>query len=535
MMKIRHLVLTICSLLLAMTAGAQELTVKKMEVAPMDLSASTQPRNDLNGNPCALVKVQLATPGASFEGNVIGDTEFKKGEYWVYMPAGNYMLQLKHPNFLPLFINFRDYDIKRVEGKTTYVLTLLMPQTTAVVKKQKLIVNYSPKDAIVTIDSESHWGDGHLELDLEVGSHDYQIVAKGYEAVAGSVKLTENAPRTITEHLVAKSAQPQQQQSQVVVQQPVQQQSVQTPQQPVDEFYGMTAREIADIANDYYYGRNGKTQDYAEAVKWWRKAADQGDAEAQLSLGICYKNGQGVTQDYAEAVKWYRKAADQGHAWAQNNLGVCYYNGQGVTKDLDKAKELWRKAAAKGNQFAKNNLKKYFNENQVATTTQPQQQQSQVVVQQPVQQQVQTQQQPADEFEGKNKTLLNVLSNKTAELIDKGAEIVYMSENATNPYILYLKDTHLYQFDAKSKDTNEVDLEKLNAKVRVLFGGSEAGIRSWKYDETDQTVTLKAQTYSTGGQTAGIGEYKLNLNDMTLEVINEGKVPQKEVRSRGLY
>ena len=358
MMKIRHLVLTICSLLLAMTAGAQELTVKKMEVAPMDLSASTQPRNDLNGNPCALVKVQLATPGASFEGNVIGDTEFKKGEYWVYMSEGSYMLNIKHSSFLPLFVNFRDYDITRVESKTTYVLTLVMPQTTAVVKKQKLIVNYSPKDAIVTIDSESYWGDGHLELDLDVGSHDYQIVAKGYEAVAGSVKLSENAPRTITEHLVAKSAQPQQQQSQVVVQQPVQ-----TQQQPADEFEGKTAQQIADMANDYYSGRNGKTQDYAEAVRWYRKAADQGFAYAQLSLGICYKNGQGVTQDYAEAVKWYRKAADQGYAKAQNNLGVCYYNGQGVTKDLDKAKELWRKAAAKGNQLAKDNLKKYFNEN----------------------------------------------------------------------------------------------------------------------------------------------------------------------------
>ena len=76
MMKMKYLLLTICSLLLVMTAGAQKLTVEKMEVAPMDLSASTQPRNDRNGNPCSLVKVQLATPGASFEGNVIGDTEF---------------------------------------------------------------------------------------------------------------------------------------------------------------------------------------------------------------------------------------------------------------------------------------------------------------------------------------------------------------------------------------------------------------------------------------------------------------------------
>ena len=43
------------------------------------------------------------------------------------------------------------------------------------------------------------------------------------------------------------------------------------------------------------------------------KAAEQGDAEAQTSLGLMYDNGKGVPQDYAEAVKWYRKAAEQGH------------------------------------------------------------------------------------------------------------------------------------------------------------------------------------------------------------------------------
>lgn len=82
-----------------------------MEVAPMDLSASTQPRNDLNGNPCALVKVQLATADATFEGNVIGDVAYSQGEYWVYMSAGSYMLNIKHKSFVPLFVNFRDYDI----------------------------------------------------------------------------------------------------------------------------------------------------------------------------------------------------------------------------------------------------------------------------------------------------------------------------------------------------------------------------------------------------------------------------------------
>ena len=65
-------------------------------------------------------------------------------------------------------------------------------------------------------------------------------------------------------------------------------------------------------------------KDEAEAVKWYRKAAEQNDAEAQYNLGVCYANGQGVAKDEVEAVKWYRKAAEQNYAAAQYNLGVCY-------------------------------------------------------------------------------------------------------------------------------------------------------------------------------------------------------------------
>ena len=45
----------------------------------------------------------------------------------------------------------------------------------------------------------------------------------------------------------------------------------------------------------------GVPQNYAEAVKWYRLAADQGDASAQFNLGVMYDKGQGVPQDYAEA------------------------------------------------------------------------------------------------------------------------------------------------------------------------------------------------------------------------------------------
>ena len=97
-------------------------------------------------------------------------------------------------------------------------------------------------------------------------------------------------------------------------------------------------------------------QDYKEAVKWYRLAADQGDASAQFNLGVMYDNGQGVAQDYKEAVKWYRLAADQGFASAQFNLGVRYANGQGVAQDYKEAVKWYRLAADQGDAAAQNNL-----------------------------------------------------------------------------------------------------------------------------------------------------------------------------------
>ena len=55
-----------------------------------------------------------------------------------------------------------------------------------------------------------------------------------------------------------------------------------------------------------YENGQGVAQNYAEAVKWYRKAAEQGYAEAQFNLGVMYETGEGVAQDYAEALKWYR-------------------------------------------------------------------------------------------------------------------------------------------------------------------------------------------------------------------------------------
>ncbi|MBC8001374.1 MAG: sel1 repeat family protein, partial [Opitutaceae bacterium] len=65
----------------------------------------------------------------------------------------------------------------------------------------------------------------------------------------------------------------------------------------------------------------------------YKAQAENGEAKAQSNLGVCYAKGEGVEKDYREAVKWFRKAADQNFALAQFNLATCYETGQGVGKD----------------------------------------------------------------------------------------------------------------------------------------------------------------------------------------------------------
>ncbi len=71
----------------------------------------------------------------------------------------------------------------------------------------------------------------------------------------------------------------------------------------------------------------GVATNYVEAVKWFRKAAEQNYAQAQCNLGVCYAMGQGVAKDEAEAVKWYRKAAEQNYAAGSIQSGPLLRHG----------------------------------------------------------------------------------------------------------------------------------------------------------------------------------------------------------------
>lgn len=122
----------------------------------------------------------------------------------------------------------------------------------------------------------------------------------------------------------------------------------------------MSAAQQNARGDDYFYGRSGVAQDDTEAVKWYRKATDQGDARGQSNLGLMFELGRGgLTRSSAEAVKWYRKAAGQGDALGEYFLAGMFERGEGgLAENRAEAIRLYRLAAAQGNPPATEALKR---------------------------------------------------------------------------------------------------------------------------------------------------------------------------------
>ena len=96
----------------------------------------------------------------------------------------------------------------------------------------------------------------------------------------------------------------------------------------------------------------GVIEDDIEAVRWYRLAAEQGLDAAQYQLGVMYTEGRGILKDEAAAVRWHRRAAEQNYDTAPYALGVMYTFGWGVLKDPVLAHMWFNIAGAYGNEMA---------------------------------------------------------------------------------------------------------------------------------------------------------------------------------------
>jgi len=94
-------------------------------------------------------------------------------------------------------------------------------------------------------------------------------------------------------------------------------------------------------------------------MSWWRKAADQGSADAQFNLGEFYGLGRGTKRDYKQALNWFFKAAEQGEPDAQYHLGLMYEASNGVPSDTNEALRWFRLSGAQGFSDAREKVDAY--------------------------------------------------------------------------------------------------------------------------------------------------------------------------------
>ena len=287
--------LTILFLFMSLAASAQRLAVESLKLRPNDLSARNvkNQRHDLNGKPCALLKVMVLDNITKCSSGNIGDIVTEGPVKLIYITSATPSIELSFQYHYPLTINFADYGYKHLEGNSTYELNLI--------------------DAM-----QMMMGNGNMAQQNTTATTTQQV---GNSQSANASQQT--APVTVTQN-VGNSQ---------------------------NNSLSMSAKEAYKIADEAY-----KAKDYAKALKYYQYAAEKNDSQAQFSLGAMYDMGYGVTQNYAEAMKWYLKAANQGHVFAQNNIGVMYENGQGVKKDCSEANKWYLKAAEQGYTPAQSNL-----------------------------------------------------------------------------------------------------------------------------------------------------------------------------------
>ncbi len=121
-----------------------------------------------------------------------------------------------------------------------------------------------------------------------------------------------------------------------------------------------TAADSGDVNAQIQLGirldRTETESGYIGAVKWFTKAAEQGNALAQFAIGMMHERGRGVVESPSEAIRWYRMAAEQGEPNAQYCLGLISSEGKSVQKDSATAAEWFAKAAEKGHAQAQARL-----------------------------------------------------------------------------------------------------------------------------------------------------------------------------------
>ncbi|MBQ7622777.1 MAG: SUMF1/EgtB/PvdO family nonheme iron enzyme [Bacteroidales bacterium] len=151
----------------------------------MDISAVKYEVKDLNGIPCALIKLGLVLKDVTFEGSIV-KSEYKDGEWWLYMVEGATWLNVKSKKYLPL-----RYEFPRLSKKVTYIMQVEVPRIVAAGPTGRMEIKSQVQDVDVYVDGEKLSSILPFVYEGPEGEHLLTLKAPGYneEKTAFTIQL----------------------------------------------------------------------------------------------------------------------------------------------------------------------------------------------------------------------------------------------------------------------------------------------------------------------------------------------------------
>lgn len=201
--RMKRFLLALFSIFCSLALSAQELSVASFERLDNDIVARSNVEVDVNGNPCAVLRVVVAAEEIDVRGNLgrVGEViNPRPSEYLLYLPEGTRTIYINCSGFLPLI-----YEVGyRLEGKSSYRLTLNKPQLYAgpvkpQIKTQYVAIKIPTPGATILIDGmPQSISDGAFVGKFALGTHSYLVTAPQYHAAEGEFTLTASARTDLT-------------------------------------------------------------------------------------------------------------------------------------------------------------------------------------------------------------------------------------------------------------------------------------------------------------------------------------------------
>ena len=342
-MKIKGIILF---LVLSSNAIGQEVVVKSFENLQTDLTARTQQKLDANGNPCAVVKVDIPLEDVVFKGWVV-ESVSTPGEYLVYMPEGATKITLQHNSFTPYTYEFD----KPLDGKQTYRLVATINRDGKIKPVYKVIeVGQDIKELYEK--GVKYFDKDEKEKALKCFS---EAADAGYAPAQNKMGNMSNDPKKAIEWYQKAASQGYPNSIYNLGQYYRIGEGVQRDEEQAFKYY-MEAADLnfplaLSMVGFCYNNGWGTPLDIGKAFWYYKKAAELGESEGQLQLAICYLRGIGTKMDKTKGIEWLEKAANQGLPAAQGAMGNCYFDGEGVETDGSKAFMWYKKSAEQGDEM----------------------------------------------------------------------------------------------------------------------------------------------------------------------------------------